>query len=92
MLSAPEVAATFGDRFAGLWQDAIRVWYDGGWAMIAIAINALLMFGLGVDMWLRFQAKGFRAVPEKIWRLWIEHEKHREGKIGRLLDLVTGAD
>ena len=30
-------------------------------------------------------------MPEKIWRLWIEHPKHREGKIGRLLDTVTGA-
>ncbi|MBX3463260.1 MAG: MotA/TolQ/ExbB proton channel family protein [Planctomycetes bacterium] len=59
--------------------------------MVAIAINALLMFGLGVDMWLRLQAKGFRRVPEKIWRLWIEHPRHREGKIGRLLDTVTGA-
>ncbi|MBL8730363.1 MAG: MotA/TolQ/ExbB proton channel family protein [Planctomycetes bacterium] len=70
----------------------MRVWYDGGWAMIAIAGNALLMFGLGVDMWLRLQAKGFRSVPEKIWRLWIEHAKHREGKIGRLLDSVTGVE
>lgn len=80
------------DAFASLWQEAMRVWYDGGWAMIAIAGNALLMFGLGVDMWLRLQAKGFRSVPEKIWRLWIEHAKHREGKIGRLLDSVTGVE
>ena len=41
---------------------------------------------------MRLRGKGFRSVPEKIWRLWIEHPKHREGKIGRLLDSVTGAE
>lgn len=92
MPTAPVTTATWGDQFAALWQQAATVWVDGGWAMIAIAINALLMFGLGVDMWLRLRAKGHGAVPEKIWRLWIEHGKHREGKIGRLLDVVTGAD
>lgn len=82
---------SLGDQFAALWQQAVDVWVAGGWAMVAIAINALLMFGLGVDMWLRLRGKGFGSVPEKIWRLWIEHPKHREGKIGRLLDTVTGA-
>lgn len=76
---------------ATLWHEAVTVWTDGGWAMIAIAIDALLLFGLGVGMWLRLLAKGYRSVPEKIWRLWVEHPKHREGKIGRLLDSVTSA-
>jgi biopolymer transport protein ExbB len=92
MPTAPATAMTWGDRLAELWQQAAGVWVDGGWAMIAIAVNALLMFGLGVDMWLRLRAKGYGSVPEKIWRLWIEHPKYREGKIGRLLDVVTGAE
>jgi biopolymer transport protein ExbB len=89
---APESAMTIGDQFTAIWRDAWGVWIDGGWAMLAIAINAMLMFGLGCDMWLRLRAKGFRSVPEKVWRLWIEHPKHREGKIGRLLDSITSAD
>jgi biopolymer transport protein ExbB len=72
-----------------LWQQAIDLWVAGDWGMLAIAINAMLMFGLGLDMWLRFQALGYRRVPEKVWRLWLEHPKHREGKLGRLLERVT---
>jgi biopolymer transport protein ExbB len=59
--------------------------------MVAIALVALLLFGLGTSVWLRLRAKGHRAVPEKIWRLWIEHPSHREGPIGTLMDAVTGA-
>lgn len=92
MPTAPATTATIGEQFAALWHQAWDVWVAGGWAMIAIAINALLMFGLGVDMWLRLRGKGFRSVPEKIWRLWIEHPRHREGKIGRLLDTITAAE
>lgn len=91
MPTTQTASATIGEQFAELWRQAAEVWIAGGWAMFAIAINALLMFGLGVDMWLRLRAKGFGSVPEKIWRLWIEHPKHREGKIGRLLDTVTAA-
>jgi biopolymer transport protein ExbB len=90
-MSAIAVSITIGDRVGALCAEAWDVWIAGGWAMIAIAVDALLMFGLGVDMWLRLQAKGFRRVPEKVWRLWLEHPKHREGKIGRLLDVVTAA-
>lgn len=91
MPTVPATTSTIGEQFAALWHQAWQVWVAGGWAMFAIAINALLMFGLGVDMWLRLRGKGFRSVQEKIWRLWIEHAKHREGKIGRLLDTVTAA-
>jgi len=50
MPTAPETAATWSDQFAALWHEAWSVWIDGGWAMFAIAINATLMFGIGVDM------------------------------------------
>jgi biopolymer transport protein ExbB len=74
-----------------LWADAFDIWHKGGWAMLAIMVNALLLFGVGVHTLLRLSAKGFRSVPEKTWRIWIEHPKHREGKLGRLIDLVAGA-
>ena len=74
-----------------LWANAWDIWHKGGWAMLAIMVNALLLFGVGVHTQLRLMAKGFRSVPEKTWRIWIEHPKHREGKLGRLIDLVAGA-
>ncbi len=91
MLLLFENANTIGEALAALWAAAIDIWVKGGWAMIAIAVNAVLLFGLGVHIQQRLWAKQFRSVPEKTWRLWLEHPKHREGKIGRLLDTITEA-
>ena len=58
--------------------------------MIAIAVIALVMFGLGCHVQLRLREKGFDAVPEKVWRRWIDHPQERKGPIGEILDFVTG--
>lgn len=76
---------------AGLFADAWDTWVAGGWAMIPIAVTAAVMFGVGASVWLRLLAKGFASVPEKVWRLWIAHPNHREGRIGELLDEVADA-
>jgi biopolymer transport protein ExbB len=59
--------------------------------MIALAVNALVLFALGVHVHLKLRAKGFKSVPEKTWRHWINHPDERNGSIGELLDFVTGA-
>lgn len=71
---------------------AFEIWLSGGWAMIAIAIIALLMFGLGTHVWLRISGKGFTSVREKTWRRWIDHPNERKGPVGELLDFVTGSN
>lgn len=78
-------------HFLKLWNEASAVWSSGGWAMFAIAAIALVMFGLGVKVNIELRAKGFQAVPEKLWRLWIDDPGQREGPIGRILDKVTSA-
>lgn len=78
-----------GFDVAGLFADAWDTWVAGGWAMIPIAITAATLFGVGASVWFRLRGKGFRAVPEKVWRLWIAHPNHREGRIGELLDEVV---
>lgn len=85
----PTQAAAAPGAIAGLFADAWETWVAGGWAMIPIAITAAVMFGVGASVWLRLLGKGFRSVPEKVWRLWIVHPNHREGRIGELLDVVT---
>ena len=77
--------------FAGLWDEAVRIWLAGGWAMIAIAAIALVMFAMGMHVYLRFRETGFRSVPERTWRRWIDHPEERRGPIGDLLDFVTGS-
>jgi len=74
-----------------IWQQSVEIWLSGGWAMIAIATIAVVMFGLGVHVKLRLSGKGFTSVREKTWRRWIDYPEERKGPVGALLDFVTGA-
>ncbi len=79
------------EQLGTLWAQAVSIWLSGGWAMIALAVDALVLFMLGVHVLLRLRAKGYHSVPEKTWRHWIDHPGERRGPIGKLLNFVTGA-
>ncbi len=76
--------------FTSLYEQAFEIWLSGGWAMIAIAIIAFVMFALGMHVHLRLSEKGFMKISEKKWRKWIDHPNQRKGPIGELLNFVTG--
>jgi biopolymer transport protein ExbB len=88
MTGAEAVAAGW---FEDLWRQAVVIWATGGWAMAPIALTAAVMFGVGASLWWRGRATGFHSVPEKVWRLWIDHPKYREGRIGELIGVAVGA-
>jgi biopolymer transport protein ExbB len=75
-----------------LWEQATTIWLSGGWGMIALAVNALVMLGLGMHVLFKLREKGYQSVPEKTWKHWINHAQERHGPIGELLDFVTGAN
>ncbi|MEW6744602.1 MAG: MotA/TolQ/ExbB proton channel family protein [Planctomycetota bacterium] len=79
------------EQLHALWVQAERIWVAGGWCMVPIAITALMMFALGLQLHLKLRQTGFLAVPERIWRGWIHHPSDRKGPIGELLDVVMGA-
>lgn len=72
-----------------LWEHSVEIWLSGGWAMIAIAVVALLMFGWGTHVYLKLFSKT-HLVPEKTWRQWINKPSERRGVIGKLLNFVMG--
>ncbi len=74
-----------------LWAEAAVIWVSGGWAMVAIALTSLLMFGLGIHVHLRLLGRGFLSVPERTWRRWIVKESERRGPLGELVGYATGA-
>jgi biopolymer transport protein ExbB len=73
-----------------LWAEAVQIWLSGGWAMIALAINALLLFGIGANLWVRLKIRTAR-VPKSVWRRWIARADEREGKVGELIDFAMDA-
>ena len=92
MIGVIEESTSFLEQLVLLWSSAWDIWLRGGWAMGAIYANAVILFGFGTHTFLRVVGKSFRGVREKTWRMWIEHPKYREGRIGRLLDVVTRAE
>ena len=72
-----------------LFEQALEIWRSGGWAMVAIAAVALVMFGLGVHVWFRLRDTEFHRVPESTWSRWIDAPEEREGPVGELLDLTA---
>lgn len=66
-------------------QEAIAIWISGGWAMIAIAAVALLIFGTATHIHLRLRSLAFDKVPPKRWRAWIRRPTEGEGAVGALI-------
>jgi biopolymer transport protein ExbB len=85
MSAIPEQLITF-------WKQAVTIWLSGGWGMIALAANALVMLALGMHVLFKLREKKHKSVPEKTWRHWINHPAERRGPVGKLLDFVTGAN
>lgn len=83
---------TFKVQAVTLWEQAYFIWLSGGWAMIAIAITAFVMFSLGINLYFQLFEKGFSSIREKTWRRWINHPQERRGAVGELLNFVTGSD
>ncbi|MEQ8763033.1 MAG: MotA/TolQ/ExbB proton channel family protein [Planctomycetota bacterium] len=76
-------------QLEAIWREATSIWLSGGWAMIALAVIATLMFGIGLNVLLRLKQKGHHAISERVWRRWIERPGERRGAIGEVLDWVT---
>jgi len=72
-------------------QEALNIWVSGGWAMIALAANSVILFAIGFHVWLRLKRRG-RGVREATWRRWLDHPDERSGSVGRLIDFAMGAE
>ena len=72
--------------------DAVEIWLNGGWAMIALALNATILFAIGIHAWTRLSGKNFTKAKRRGWRDWIADPSKRHGPIGRRLDFVMDAE
>jgi biopolymer transport protein ExbB len=50
--------------------EARDVWVSGGWGMIPLAFNGLVLYGMGAFVLLKLASKGLFASPERAWRRW----------------------
>ena len=60
--------------------------------MVALAVDAVLIFYLGHSIFFRIRAKGYLYVSEKKMKKWIRNPEKGRGPVGRMIRFVMGAE
>ncbi len=76
---------------ATIWQQALEIWASGGWGMIALAIDAVVIFYIGHSIFFRIRGKGYLHVSEMKMKKWIKRPDTGRGPVGRMIRFVMGA-
>ncbi len=74
-----------------IWTQALSIWASGGWGMIALAVDAVLIFYLGMSIFGRIRAKGYLYVGEQKMKRWIKKPETGRGPVGKMVRFVMGA-
>lgn len=80
------------EETTSIWQQALEIWASGGWGMIALAIDAVIIFYLGHNIFFRIRAKGYLHISEKKMKKWIKDPSIGKGAIGKMIRFVMGAE
>jgi biopolymer transport protein ExbB len=89
--SAPLSLEGLRQRAEALWQQAITIWIAGEWGMVAIAVNAFVLFALGTHIWLKLNATGAKWISDRRWRGWVERPETAKGPVGAIISDAMGA-
>ena len=65
--------------------EAAGIWLSGGWGMIALAVNGLVMYSMGTVMLLKLFSKGLLSSPDRAWQTWQEDPARSRGRFGRVI-------
>jgi len=68
--------------------EALPIWISGGWAMIALAINGLVIFSLGWNLLFGLSRRGAFARPERAWKKWTQTSGRARGPLSRILSVA----
>ncbi|MDF7800808.1 MotA/TolQ/ExbB proton channel family protein [Pontiellaceae bacterium B1224] len=74
-----------------IWEQALAIWASGGWAMIALAVDALIIFYMGSSIFYRIREKGYLYVTEKKMKRWVKEPEKGRGPVGRMIRFVMSA-
>lgn len=75
----------------------LSIWEAGGWVMFPLCILAVLMFWVGMRLWLHLRKRQFRKLPEAEWKLWVRNPDRGQGEVGEMIryavtDVTTSDD
>ncbi|MDZ4197714.1 MAG: MotA/TolQ/ExbB proton channel family protein [Kiritimatiellia bacterium] len=73
------------DLWYRLNREAMPIWEAGGWAMIALALNALVIFMMGWKLCLQLIRHGAFARPDRAWEKVLRQPGSARGPFSRIL-------
>lgn len=79
------------EETTSIWKQALEIWSSGGWGMIALAVDAVIIFYIGHSIFFRIRGKGYLHVSEKKMKKWIKKPETGRGPVGRMIRFVMEA-
>jgi biopolymer transport protein ExbB len=73
------------EAFLHLFEQAKGIWLSGGWGMIALAFNGLVMFGIGMFVLFRLIGGGALSSADQAFRRW-QRGKRAAGPLGAVVE------
>lgn len=68
-----------------LTMQAVPIWLSGGWGMVALAIDGMVISVLGCSIFLDLLQKGVVADPDVAWRKWRQDAARATGPLSRII-------
>ncbi len=65
--------------------EALEIWGQGGWGMIALAANGVILFGVAAMTYLRLMARGAGRSADRAWAAWRRNPERPRGPIERII-------
>lgn len=65
--------------------DILKVWEEGGWVMVPLAMIGAVMYYIAFELLLYFSRRDFRGIPASIWSEWVKDPSKGEGEVGEII-------
>lgn len=73
-------------------QRILEIWAGGGWVMWPLLGVSLMMFTVGVRLWLDLRRSPHRRMPDALWHEWVRRPESAEGEVGEMIRYVQEAE
>jgi biopolymer transport protein ExbB len=63
----------------------LQIWSDGGWVMWPLLGVSLLLFYVGLQLWLDLARRQHRRLEDAEWQRWVRQPELAEGEVGEII-------
>ncbi|HAV13450.1 MAG TPA: hypothetical protein DCX06_08190 [Opitutae bacterium] len=66
-------------------EDILGIWLSGGWVMIPLALLAVLIYSIGLELLLYLRQGNMQLGHESEWLVWIQDPSKATGRAGEII-------